>query len=209
MGKISVDTINAAYDVARRVYANQLTEVDAVSELVGQQAMNPASALIYVRNLRSMLNGITFKRTMSARSFAVYLDRISDDFGSIAARAALASVRGHIEYYNSLGRGNLNEVAEVCNIAAAKFTRADRRMTIWTISAQYDDQAHVWYSTQGDIPGLNIDAGTIELLAEKAGSMLPDLLEIHSDNLVDKTRLQGPHRIRVVAFHEREYDVAA
>ncbi len=82
-------------------------------------------------------------------------------------------------------------------------------MTIWTISASYDDEAHVWYSTHGDVPGLNVDAETIELLAEKAGAMLPDLLDIHASDLVDKERLQGPHRIRVVAFHEREYDVAA
>jgi hypothetical protein len=34
--------------------------------------------------------------------------------------------------------------------------------TLWTIRAQYDDEAHVWYSTEGDIPGLNIDADSIE-----------------------------------------------
>ena len=82
-------------------------------------------------------------------------------------------------------------------------------MTLWTIRAQYDDEAHVWYSTEGDIPGLNIDADSIEKLIEKAGAMLPDLLDIHADDFIDKARLNGPHRIRILAFHEREYDVAA
>ena len=82
-------------------------------------------------------------------------------------------------------------------------------MTLWTIRAEYDDEAHVWYSVEGDIPGLFIDADTIEKLAQKAGAMLPDLLEVHADDLADRSRLDGPHRIRVIAFHEREYDVAA
>lgn len=82
-------------------------------------------------------------------------------------------------------------------------------MALWTIRAQYDDEEHVWYSVDGDIPGLNIDAGTLEDLSRKAGEQLPDLLEIHEEDILDKDRLAGPHRIRVVAFHEREYDVAA
>lgn len=44
---------------------------------------------------------------------------------------------------------------------------------------------------------------------ERAGAMLTDLLEIHADDFIDKKRLDGPHRIRILAFHEREYDVAA
>ena len=82
-------------------------------------------------------------------------------------------------------------------------------MTLWTIRAQYDSEEHVWYSVDGDIPGLNIDASSLEDLARKAGEQLPDLLEIHADEIAADDRLTGPHRIRVIAFHEREFDVAA
>lgn len=82
-------------------------------------------------------------------------------------------------------------------------------MAIWTIRAQYDDEAKVWYSTEGEIPGLAADADTLEALVAKAGAMLPDLLEIHRDEFVDPARLKAPHSIRIVAFHEREYPVAA
>ena len=82
-------------------------------------------------------------------------------------------------------------------------------MATWTIRAQYDDEAHVWYSIDGDIPGLAVDAGTLEELGAKAGTMLPDLLDIHGDEVIDRGRLNGPHSIRVVAYHEREYPVAA
>lgn len=82
-------------------------------------------------------------------------------------------------------------------------------MALWTIRAEYDPEAKVWYSIDGDLPGLAADADTLEALAAKAGAMLPDLLEIHADELVDKSRLNGPHSIRIIAHHEREFDVAA
>lgn len=82
-------------------------------------------------------------------------------------------------------------------------------MALWTIRAEYDPEAKVWYSVDGDLPGLAVDADTLEALAAKAGTMLPNLLEIHADELVDKSRLEGPHSIRIIAHHEREFDVAA
>ena len=82
-------------------------------------------------------------------------------------------------------------------------------MALWTIWANYDDEARVWYTINGDIPGLLVDGETIEELATKAGAHLPDLLEIHADEFEDKARLAAPHSIRVIAFHEREFGVAA
>lgn len=82
-------------------------------------------------------------------------------------------------------------------------------MALWTIRANYDPEEHVWYSYDGDVPGLLIDAETLEDLARKAGEQLPDLLEIHADDFADKAVLIGPHRLRIIAFHEREFDVAA
>lgn len=82
-------------------------------------------------------------------------------------------------------------------------------MALWTIRANYDPEAKVWYSVDGDIPGLAADAETLEALAAKAGAMLPDLLEIHADQIVDESRMTSPHTIRIIAHHEREFDVAA
>jgi hypothetical protein len=82
-------------------------------------------------------------------------------------------------------------------------------MSVWTIRAEYDPEARVWWVAESDLPGLAADAETLEGLAAKAGSMLPDLLAIHCDELRDKNRLQAPHRIRIIAHHERMFDVAA
>lgn len=82
-------------------------------------------------------------------------------------------------------------------------------MALWNVHANYDPEAHVWYAIEGDIPGLAVDAETLESLEVKVGNMLDDLLEIHADDFADKSRLKGPHSVRIVAFHERTFDVAA
>lgn len=82
-------------------------------------------------------------------------------------------------------------------------------MSLWTIRATYDPEAKVWYSVDGDVPGLAADAETLEGLAAKAGAMLPDLLDIHGEQVLNSDRLQGPHSIRIVAHHESDYEVAA
>lgn len=82
-------------------------------------------------------------------------------------------------------------------------------MTQWTIRAGYDPEGHVWYVLDGDIPGLAADAESIEALAEKVGRMLPDLLEINAEVVADEGRLSGPHSIHIIAFHERDFAVAA
>ena len=81
-------------------------------------------------------------------------------------------------------------------------------MSIWTVRAQYDSEARVWYSVEGDMPGLLVNGATLEELADKAAAMLPDLLDVNAGHL-DPAVTAGPHRIRVIAFHEREFDVAA
>lgn len=82
-------------------------------------------------------------------------------------------------------------------------------MAIWSVHANYDPETHVWYAIEGDIPGLAVDAKTLDELQGKIGNMLDDLLEIHAGDFDDKDRLVGPHSIRLVAFHERTFDVAA
>lgn len=81
-------------------------------------------------------------------------------------------------------------------------------MALWTIRADYDPEAKVWFSIEGDVPGLAVDAETLEALAAKAGAMLPDLLEIHADDIAPERRT-GPHNLRIVAHHESEFAVAA
>jgi hypothetical protein len=82
-------------------------------------------------------------------------------------------------------------------------------MALWTIRADYDPESAVWWIADSDLPGLAADAPTLEELATKIGAMLPDLLDIHGDELIDPSRKAGPHRLRIIAHHEHLFDVAA
>ena len=68
-------------------------------------------------------------------------------------------------------------------------------MALWTIRAEYDPESACWWIADSDVPGLAADAATLDKLAEKVGAMLPDLLDIHADQLVDAKRVAGPHRL--------------
>ena len=81
-------------------------------------------------------------------------------------------------------------------------------MTVWTLKAEYDPEAHVWYTVEGDMPNLLVDAPTVDELARKASGMLLDLLEINAD-LFPHDKLTGEHSIHVIAHDERTFAVAA
>lgn len=81
-------------------------------------------------------------------------------------------------------------------------------MAVWTVYAEYDADAQVWFSRASDMPGLHADAETIDKLARKAGGMILDLLEIN-DDLLDEEARAGPHSIRIVAHDDRAFPVAA
>jgi 5-methylcytosine-specific restriction enzyme A len=68
--------------------------------------MNRASASDYVRNLRQMLRGEAFHRTLKIPAIDFYLSNIKLDFGDSAYRNALQSLEAHLNYYASLSTGH-------------------------------------------------------------------------------------------------------
>jgi predicted RNase H-like HicB family nuclease len=48
---------------------------------------------------------------------------------------------------------------------------------IYHVQADWDHEAGVWVATSDDVPGLATEAPTIEALAEKLRTMIPELLE--------------------------------
>ena len=82
-------------------------------------------------------------------------------------------------------------------------------MAQWNVNAEYDGEAGVWYVVNADVPGLFADAETPEALERKIGPMILDLLEINADLIADEARLAPPHHVRIVAHHERAFDLAA
>ncbi|MEW6728331.1 MAG: DUF1902 domain-containing protein [Pseudomonadota bacterium] len=45
------------------------------------------------------------------------------------------------------------------------------------VRAEWDDEARVWVATSDDVPGLATEADTLEALAVKLETMIPELLD--------------------------------
>ena len=81
-------------------------------------------------------------------------------------------------------------------------------MTLWTLHAAYDPEARVWYTLDCDVPGLLTEGDTLERLRDRAAAVMP---EPRADNAheIAPERREGPHSLRLVAFHESTIPVAA
>ncbi len=81
-------------------------------------------------------------------------------------------------------------------------------MSVWTVHANYDPGDRIWYIVDTDVPGLTTEGDTLERLGERATAVLPELLELNAHELSVVQR-QGPHLLKLVAFHEVMLPVAA
>jgi predicted RNase H-like HicB family nuclease len=48
---------------------------------------------------------------------------------------------------------------------------------LYHVHADWDPEAEVWVATSDDVPGLATEAPTVEALAEKLRTLIPELLE--------------------------------
>lgn len=81
-------------------------------------------------------------------------------------------------------------------------------MALWTLHAAYDPEAQVWYTLDCDVPGLVTEGQSLERLRERAAAVMPELLAENAEH-IDPARREGPHSLRLVAFHESTIPVAA
>ena len=81
-------------------------------------------------------------------------------------------------------------------------------MTLWTLHAAYDPETRVWYTLDCDVPGLVTEGDTLEHLRDRAIAVMPELIADNGGSLPEERR-QGPHSLRLVAFHESTVPVAA
>jgi predicted RNase H-like HicB family nuclease len=82
-------------------------------------------------------------------------------------------------------------------------------MATWTIWANYDAEAKVWYTCDSEVPGLVAEGETLAELERKIQERFSDMLEGNAHLIADKSRLNGPHEVRLVAFSETRTLIAA
>jgi 5-methylcytosine-specific restriction enzyme A len=111
--QITLPQIAAAYNVAQRVYSNELSKAKGVNELKNMHQLNAHSASIFIDNFRHMMNGEVFRRALNASATDYYLQNIFTTHGVESHSRAIASVEQHIQYYENLDNGKLNKLRGV------------------------------------------------------------------------------------------------
>lgn len=81
-------------------------------------------------------------------------------------------------------------------------------MAFWTIRADYDPEAKVWWTAECDVPGLVTEAETLEQLAAKLEIMVAEMVEENAA-FIPEGRREGPHEFRLIAHHELQRASAA
>jgi predicted RNase H-like HicB family nuclease len=70
-----------------------------------------------------------------------------------------------------------------------------------TVTAFWDEEAHVWVAESNDVPGLVTGASSLEELAAKLKVMIPELLEANGVNVPAGTpvRIEASRELSMVA----------
>jgi len=70
----------------------------------------------------------------------------------------------------------------------------------YVINLEWDDEAAVWVATSEDVPGLVLESGSLDALAERLRSAVPELLALNGEKASETfVRLRAERRERVFA----------
>ncbi|HBL16386.1 MAG TPA: hypothetical protein DD417_06415 [Elusimicrobia bacterium] len=169
-----------AYKAAKAVYQGTMKKAAGIAELA-RAGMNSGSAADCINNLKHMLEGERYTRTLNFYATRYYLTNIRSDFGVDALRRACAALELHLDYYDSLGHGRQVKLRKLLKDQLATLppgpSQAERKGSVVvrptqrtgtakTLSARWGVQAkHVlyhkdgtWYHGLKDFPGALFDA---------------------------------------------------
>jgi len=112
MAQITTEDHQKCYRLGADVFEGKIS-FDAAVAQAEHDGMNSASASDYIRNVRYMLEGFPYKRTINAAATEYYLDRIAESFGPEVLAKAVQALNGHIDYYESIQSVTLHKQREI------------------------------------------------------------------------------------------------
>ena len=110
---ITPEMTHIGYEVCKDVFAGKLTRQEKKKKISNISGMCIGSAIAYVTVFIAMMEGKKYTRTLNTYSTKYFLENIRSDFGELYYKNAISAVKQHIEYYNSLGHGNLVSIQNV------------------------------------------------------------------------------------------------
>lgn len=104
-----------AYIIAKKVYLGQITRSEGKIEINRVTGMNEGSAQAFITIFLALMNGEEYKRAFNNNTNKFLLESIRQDFGDAFYTKALNAVQKHINYYSTLGKGNLSGLQQIVN----------------------------------------------------------------------------------------------
>lgn len=101
------------YALAVDVHRGRLRRQDAINALVSETGISPGSAPDFIHNLRHMLNGEEYQRTLNQFTTRYFLERIRQDFGLAEFKNAISSLQKHVDYLDAIGKGRYPSLREL------------------------------------------------------------------------------------------------
>lgn len=98
MGKITLDHIKNAFDIAKK-FNRGILNLNQSSDILINLGMNPSSARGYIYTYVHMVEGRLLTRTINATATEYYLEGIWKEDGAEGLKKALSSLSQHFEYY--------------------------------------------------------------------------------------------------------------
>lgn len=113
--KITMQMSKGAYEIAKKVFFGKLTRNEGKIEINKVTGMSEGSAQAFITIFLAMMNGDEYKRAFNNDTNKFLLESINGDFGNEHFKKALIAVQRHINYYSTLGKGNLTGLQEIIN----------------------------------------------------------------------------------------------
>lgn len=113
--KITLEMSKGAYEIAKKVYSGSFTRTEGKIQINRRTGMNEGSAQAFITIFLAMMDGEEYKRAFNNDTNKFLLESIRHDFGNNAFNKALDAVQKHIDYYSTLGKGNLTGLQLIVN----------------------------------------------------------------------------------------------
>lgn len=120
--KITMEMSKGAYEIAKKVYSKHISFSDAKFEINKVTGMSVGSAHAFLTIFLAMMNGEVYKRAFNNAANKYILESIERDFGVEYLIKALNAAQQHIDYYSTLGKGNLTGLQEIVDQLRGKIT---------------------------------------------------------------------------------------
>ena len=104
---IEINTNTVAFSLAKRVYKGELRQTDAAHYINSEYGVNVKSAKIMFAVYKGLINGVEFKRALSAPDMNYFLAQILTENGVEHLVNPVNALWKHIAYYEAKNSCNL------------------------------------------------------------------------------------------------------